>query len=935
MERSLLEHLTGICISPLELEFSIFRSLKSSPLVRFINQLQSNCSKQQYTDFVNKLLKDGLLSFFQEYSVLARLIATSVDFWVEATGEFLSRLASDSDKIQLTFQPEQKLGQVVSVQLAMSDFHNRGRAVIVIKFASGFKLVYKPKSLGLEKAYFDFLDWINQQKINLPLKLLKIINCSNYGWMEFAEALPCQDQDAVKHYYQRAGMVLCIVYLLKGNDCHCENLIACGDQPVLVDLETLLHHRTWLSKDDADAKSIANECLQDSVVGTGFLPGWQILPYEQTEILKLDFSGLGGFGEQEMPYRAMKWKHINTDSMVIVREYTKLLPKKNRPFGENIDTSLNNHSKELIDGFRQMYQFLQQRKEELLASDSPITAFSNQKVRLVIRNTTVYASILQNSLNHKCLRTGVEHSIQLDLLSRAFLSSEDKHPLWPLLAAEKQALEQLDIPYFTAYSDSNVIDISSEQTINKFLSSSSYDDVIAHLRQMDDADLAKQISLIRGSLYSCLTNEQLNSLPLENPNLYMDIVAPIERRGMLQQAIAIAQQLEQQAIRGKDNSVTWIGMGYLFEAQRFQLQPVGNSLYDGCCGISLFLAALASVTNRAEFGELSLASLQSLRKTLQDPHIDLQQKLIGQMGIGGATGLASIVYALVRISEFLGEVELIQDAQQLASLMVINEATVNQAPGVMTGVAGTILSLLALYKATKEPATLQQAISWGNYLLDTRVTVDEVYQAWTNAEGKVLLGFSHGAAGIAYALLQLYAATDEPIFASAAREAITLEQRLFSLSSNCQDLDLVSIDNSLLSSTTEWCSGLIGISVARLGTLNILDTDEIRQELDINLHTIHHSSLQVLDNICCGNFSHIEMLLVASKQLSHPELLETANNRATQVLSRANQIGYFQLLPHLPADVYSFGFCQGIAGIGYELLRLSCPDLLPSILLWQ
>ncbi len=35
------------------------------------------------------------------------------------------------------------------------------------------------------------------------------------------------------------------------------------------------------------------------------------------------------------------------------------------------------------------------------------------------------------------------------------------------------------------------------------------------------------------------------------------------------------------------------------------------------------------------------------------------------------------------------------------------------------------------------------------------------------------------------------------------------------------------------------------------------------------------------------------------------------------------------------AFFYQTGFCQGTAGIGYELLRLGYPDLLPSVLLWQ
>lgn len=934
LERSLLVQLAGLCVSPLELEFSIFRSLHNSALTLAIAQLQEDSYRLHYTEFVNSLLKDGLQSFFQEYSVLARLVATAVDFWVDTVAEFLSRLATDWNKIQTTFQENNELGQVVSVETALSDPHNCGRSVIIIQFASNKKLVYKPKNLGLEKAYYDFLAWINHHRINLPFKLLKIIDCSTHGWMEFVEALPCENEEAVKNFYQRAGMLLCIVYALRGTDCHCENLIASGDQPVLVDLETLLHHRTWASKDDAKAHEIANERLQDSVAGTALLPGWQLVPYEQHEGLKIDLSGFGGYGEQEVPYRALKWKHINTDSMTVAYEEVKMLPKQNQPFGEGIEISLKNYTEELIDGFRQMYQFLSQRKEVLLAADSPLTVFARKKVRLVLRNTSVYFSILQKSLDHKYLRDGVEHSIELDVLSRAFLSSEKKHPFWGILTAEKQAIEQLDIPYFTAYSDSEAIAINSKQKIEEFLNRPSYDDVISRIRQLDDADLEQQISIIRGSLYSRLTKDELN---LSSPGTLIstDIPVSLSQTEILEQAIAIAREIKEKAICGTDGSATWISMGYLTEAQRFQLQPMGYSLYDGCCGVAVFLAALAKVTGQEKFSDLALASIQSVRKIIQNSDTELQQKLIEQMGIGGAKGIASIVYAFVRIADFLDEIQLIQEAQQLAAWMRLDRVAVRQTPGLLNGTGGIILSLLSLYKATKKPMILNWAIAWGEHLLNTRSITNEGFSTWTTSDGKLLTGFSSGIAGIAYTLLQLYIFSRNSDFFSAAKEAISYEQSYLSSKEKSLDFESAVLDKDIFSFLNSWSTSLPGISIARIGCLEELNTQEIRQELENSLQIICESKLQLIDNLCCGNFSQIEFLLLASQQLSHSELLDIANKKAAQVLHRASYTGYFQLLPNLTAEIHNPSFCQGTAGMGYELLRLAYPDVIPSILLWQ
>ena len=809
LERSLLKRLSIIFALPLDLEFSLFRSSRDSQLSRLIEQLHRNTSKQNYIEFVQNLLNDGLLSFFQEYSVVARLAATVTDFWVEAVEEFLQRLGSDWEQIQQSFQKDGELGQVIAVEASLSDPHHCGRSVFIVKFSSNLKLVYKPKNLGLEQGYFELIDWINKQGVTLPLKVLKILNCSTYGWIEFVEALPCKNQQAVKSYYQRAGMLLCIVYVLKGTDFHYENLIACGEQPVLIDLETLFHNDPQIQEDDNRAMSLAQKELQNSVAATALLPGAYI-PLGQTKELVVDICGLGNIVEQQINISVLKWNYINTDSMMMaVEKETEISTNttiNNQPFGEGIDTSLSHHSEELIVGFQQMYRFLMQRKECLFSLHHPLATFVSQKVRLVLRNTSLYTSILSNSLHYKCLRDGVERSIELDIFSRSFIGSEDKDPLWPMLAAEKQALEQLDIPYISSYSNSNDIILNSETTIEKSFKTSSYDSVVSRIEKLSEKNLAGQISVIRSSLYSYLTDEHPDEPTLQNSEMRLNTVAPLEEAAILQQAIAIAQELQQRAIRGSENDVAWIGIKYVFELQKFQLRPLSLSLYDGCCGISLFLAALANVTDKPEFGELALSSLHYLRKIVYEKDPQIQKTLTENIGIGGARGLASVVYAFVRIADLLGETQLIEDAKHIASWMIIDKS---------------------------------------------------------------------------------------------------------------------------------WCPALPGIILARLGGLAILDTNEIRQELEIDLQQMLQSEFQVLDNLCCGNLSYIDALLVAAEQLSRPELLEIAHKQIALVLHRSNQVGYFQLLPNLSPDIYNPCFCQGTAGIGYELLRVLYPQKLTSVLLWQ
>jgi type 2 lantibiotic biosynthesis protein LanM len=499
-----------------------------------------------------------------------------------------------------------------------------------------------------------------------------------------------------------------------------------------------------------------------------------------------------------------------------------------------------------------------------------------------------------------------------------------------------QALEQMDIPYFTAYSDSDALSVSSDETIEQCFAQPSYNQVIARLQRLSNEDLAQQIAIIRSSLYSMVASEP-NQAPLaQNVELNLDAVSPLTQEVMVQQAVAIAQDLQQRAIRAADGSATWIGLELLPQAKRFQLQPIGYNLYDGSCGIALFLAAVTQVTDDSRFRDLALGALQPLRQILQHQDSESGQKITKLIGIGGAVGLGSIVYALVQISQFLDEPTLLEDAKRAASLISPAAIAANQLFDIVAGAAGAILGLLALHEVTADPAVLEQAATCGHHLLNHRITSDTGIITWAIPDEEPLTGFSHGAAGIAYALLRLYETTQDAAFLEAAQEAIAYERSVFSPTvGNWPDLrSLINRDNQP-SFMTSWCHGATGIGLARLGSLAILDTPEIHGEIAIALNTTLKFGLQDIDHPCCGNCGRIELLLVAAQKLSRPELLETAQKQAAWVVARAKQAGTFHLFPNLPKDVYNPGFFQGTAGIGYELLRLAYPNILPSVLLWD
>jgi type 2 lantibiotic biosynthesis protein LanM len=685
------------------------------------------------------------------------------------------------------------------------------------------------------------------------------------------------------------------------------------------------------SQGTKDVYSLAYEQMYDSVLDTGFLPRWLFVATGQN----MDISGLGGNSGQETLFKVPQWQKVNTDEMTLTYAYQKGRLGKNVPFLEGENLAIKDYVEELVAGFKTMYQFLMEHRDALLDSTSPLSNLARQKVRFTFRATKIYALLLQKSLQLELLKDGAARSIQLDFLSRAeFWSDKINHfndcntaGCRQLIQAEKQALEQLDIPIFTAWANSDDLEIDTEEIVEHCFAEPSINLAIARLQRLSTEDLEQQLGFIRGSLYAHIAT------PADNSDLSTQLTLTaqeaIATEEITREARAIAEKLQEGAISAPNGSLTWIALTYVLQIQRLQLEPLQFSLYDGTCGIALFLAALGKVTGETQWQSLALKALQSLRHNLKDSQAS--QALANKLGIGGAVGVGSWIYALSKTSQFLDEPDLLADASKAANLITPQQLTETKEYEVVSGVAGAILGLLSLYQIHPQQSILDKAYLAGSHLLQCRTASDSGLRAWQTVNNKLLSGFSHGAAGIVYALLRLYRVTQDASFLEASLEAIAYERTIF----DAQLGNWLDLRKEQLQFTNTWCHGATGIGLARLGCLSVLDTPTIQEDLEVALKTAQDMSWQGVDNYCCGNFGRIDLLLEAGTRLQRPELIAAAQKQAAWVVARAQQTGFYQVFNKVPRDTYSPGLFTGISGIGYGLLRLSHPQLLPSVLLWQ
>jgi lantibiotic modifying enzyme len=85
-------------------------------------------------------------------------------------------------------------------------------------------------------------------------------------------------------------------------------------------------------------------------------------------------------------------------------------------------------------------------------------------------------------------------------------------------------------------------------------------------------------------------------------------------------------------------------------------------------------------------------------------------------------------------------------------------------------------------------------------------------------------------------------------------------------------------------------------------------------------------------SLCHGSLGNLELLLKASATYESVSLRDQTYLRASSILDAIDAAGW---LCGVPLGVETPGLMLGLAGIGYQLLRLAHPQSIPSVLLLE
>lgn len=862
--------------------------------------LVGNSSEQRFAFFCECLGDPAFArALLEQYPVLVRRVTAMTSQWEAATVALLSRLASSRQSLVSAFFSNEEPGPLISVQ-STGDTHRGGQAVHILHFEAGQKLVYKPRSVALESCYCDLVAWLNRKGGQPFLKEVHALDEGEFGWMEFVEAKPCQTKDEVERYFVRLGAQLLITYILGGSDLHFENVIAHGEYPVLVDLETLFQ-TPLCPRRLARATALGLRTLQMSVMGTMLLPQPMALTEDDHWT---DMSALGHTEGQLTPFRIPVWRAGGTENMRLAHQRLPMPGGTSLPEFDGRKVPGNQHVELVIRGLCDMYAVLHSHAAALLSDSGPLAAALGKPVRHVFRATAWYSRLLDASHHPRFLEDAIIAEGFLRNQLRA--GSEDTPWLLAIEDAEVADLMAGDIPYFVSRSGERGRVTGGEET-DFILPGDGWTECRRRLQAMSTADLERQTWLVRVAMADLTTPTEARlshrSEPLRDPA--PDVLVATAAR--------IGDRICDLAIMDGDRAA-WL-VPRVVDRKRLVTTVAGLDLYNGLSGIALFLGHLASMTADGRYGRVAAAAMAealALYKAADS----------GALSVGAYNGVGGLAYALVHLARPLDRPDWIDEAMAILRKTAM-QAERSSDVDIISGRAGFLVAALAVYRHANDAALIRSLAPLAKKLY--RFAETEPKSGKVKLPVKADAGVAHGRAGIGFALARWDAATGAHAYDDAARRLIGFDVEAFDDTAPKPSASQEA--HALEGDRLGWCRGLLGIALMTLQSKSAhVVSDSVWLEA---------AAAEVIAGgcdgplcLCHGALGQLEFLEVMAEQ----GLLRDRQGAAAwrwRLLARIVDGDWVADTGH---RLETSGLMLGLAGTGYSLLRVARSQSIPSIL---
>jgi type 2 lantibiotic biosynthesis protein LanM len=858
---------------------------------------QDAATRDEYLSYVDATFADAdaYHRFYLRFPVLGRWLAEVTGLLADFGRELIDRFAADRTHIGRAVVGAE-IEAFRSVRLGLSDHHAGARSVAIaeVELAGGGtgSFVYKPRCIRSEAAMQDLLGRLRDDGV-LGFATRPVLPRASYGY----EALipsgrnRMHAREEVESVYAELGGYLGIFYVLGGGDLHFENILIADGHAFVCDCETALGVLPLGQARPAGT-------LLDSVFKTGLLE-W---PRTATSAAEMRISGYSGGEAYDLPIAVPRVNEhrISFKASVTHRAGVHVEPDgSNRVFLGDRLMQPQDFTEAIMTGFGRVYEWFEQRPGEAINAVSKI--FAGASARFINWGTQVYSQLLISARHPKCLVDPLE----VDLLTgsvRTFPRTWDTDGT--LAERELDSMWRLDVPIFTAEAGSRQLVHDHAVPLPSYLEVSPIEGAAQRIGRLSRANHAQQAQYIAASLSSG------------------EVASPAFVTASIEYATRIGEHLCRM-LRDPSAPAPWTSYGLTGDGMAEV--DVDGDLYHGSAGIALFLAYLNDLVPRPEFRR---AAGRALSHAVT--HTDRRR-------VGAFQGLGGLIYVLTHLHHLWQDRSLLELAVRLS----------HELPGpidadthfdVLSGSAGLIPVLLGLGHQT-DGQGLEHAGRCADLLLRHAVEDGDTLSWPLTDPGEAaanLTGFSHGAGGIGWALIQLGSLLDHLDYIDAGRRAFAYEAGHF----DATQQDWYDLRNSPGGTVRDghhfanaWCNGAAGIGLSRIASWAALGKDDellLREAHQALAATMRGFPRLMNDTLCHGRTGNAELFLRFAVLRDEPAFRLEAN---VQVQEQWRHLDDAENGMAEGGAGFFPGLMLGLSGFGMHFLRLARPDRIPSVLL--
>lgn len=879
IEKSIYDKIVRICI------LDIYNAKSAG-------NLMGDTPVQQYEYYCRVLLNDEahIKDLCERYTEMYRLIKQEIQNKNILLKEILKSLEADREDIVRLFCNNKSFEKVVDLNLSIGDSHNGGKCAAKIKLDNGTVLYYKPHNLRKNQKYHKLFEYLCRS-LKISCKNNAYLVHEDYGWEEEVENKCCDIEEEVKRYYFRMGIHLLIGYALSVTDLHGENIVANGEHPVIIDMETYPGY--FIKTEESSAERKIETFLAGSVTHTGILPVLIWGKGDGTIIM----SAMNGATKITTPFRMPVVKNKNTSDMYIDYEPIQFEMKESVVRLQDEIVNASEYTEDLVRGFQSAYRVMlhDQYVQELLAG------FFEEKSRVILRHTQQYAMYRSVSLHPDYMGSREQRKKLLSVMHKDKETQLEKK----IHDYEISCLLDMDIPYFEIDGHSCGLYDGNGKYYDNYLPCSPYQAWKMHFDQMDMRDMNQQSELIR------LSMAMLGGTQIEEKQNIKFMPSPLSIKMRIEEQIhkIVSWVCSSAVIAGQD--VNWIGLQF-WDKQRWGLVPSGMYLYSGISGMALLLAEYLELFEDKEVENIFQMAIKKMMR-YTDELCD-SETFDKTLRTGLYEGESSIVYAYLLMHKMTDDMSYLRYAE-LHFQVVENNWQNDTCYDYLSGNAGAIVVAMMLYVVTKKEDYLILAVQMEKCLWENRQDTEHGVGWVVDTLTKPLAGMAHGNSGFLMAYAELYEHTQNSQYLYKIAKILEYEDSLYlEETGNWADLR-ASSDNK--HSMNAWCHGAPGILLARLRLVNIFQSDIIAKNIQRASQALFSAERDWQICLChgmAGKLLIMQTYLEKCKDTEYKIRYEQALDKFLCNLENPQSLSVVEYLN--PA------FMNGISGVAFALIEL-------------